>query len=157
MAAFIDAQGATQQFEMSLDVVREAGALRRCPSGTSSTRNSRLMWKPTATLLATLRKRRYRPEVQQAARHPFPSLAQALGGRTVLKPGPSCASHRIKGRLLLMPAIGALAEDKLLSDLEMNAAASTTHDCPGKTPLPTNGCSGRKSTFHPEAARSVRK
>jgi hypothetical protein len=28
MAAFIDAQGATQQFEMSLDVVREAGAAR---------------------------------------------------------------------------------------------------------------------------------
>jgi ABC-type microcin C transport system permease subunit YejE len=39
-----------------------------------------------------------------------------------LKPGRSFVSPTTKARVLLMPAIGALIEDKMLSDLEMNAA-----------------------------------
>ena len=53
---------------------------------------------------------------------PSPSLAQALDGRTVLEAGAIVRQPSNQGRLLLMPAIGALAEDKLLSDLEMNAS-----------------------------------
>ena len=123
MAAFIDAQGATQQFEMNLDVVREA-----CASAMSVRDfiNSRLTTDveaygdPFSQLCASegivLRSNRL-----HGIRSP--SLAQALGGRTVLEAGAITRQPSNQGRLLLMPAIGALAEDKLLSDLEMNAAA----------------------------------
>ena len=123
MAAFIDAQGATQQFEMSLDVVREACASAmsvRDFINSKLTTDVEAYGDPFSQLCASegivLRSNRL-----HGIRSP--SLAQALGGRTVLEAGAITRQPSNQGRLLLMPAIGALAEDKLLSDLEMNAAA----------------------------------
>lgn len=123
MAAFIDAQGATQQFEMNLDVVREACASAmsvRDFINSKLTTDVEAYGDPFSQLCASegivLRSNRL-----HGIRSP--SLAQALGGRTVLEAGAITRQPSNQGRLLLMPAIGALAEDKLLSDLEMNAAA----------------------------------
>jgi hypothetical protein len=125
MAAFIDAQGATQQFEMSLDVVREA-ALGVCPSGTTSTPPCRPTWKPTATPSRNSARVKVSSSVP-VKKHGIrpPTLALSWMAAPSLKPGPSFVSPTTKARVLLMPAIGALIEDKLLSDLEMNAAVST--------------------------------
>jgi hypothetical protein len=49
-------------------------------------------------------------------------LNAVLEGRTVLEAGAVTRQPNNQARVLLMPAIGALIEDKLVSDLEMNAA-----------------------------------
>jgi hypothetical protein len=122
MAAFIDAQGATQQFEMSLDVVREACASAmsvRDFINSKLTTDVEAYGDPFSQLCAS------EGIVLKSSRlHGVrsPSLAQALGGRTVLEAGAITRQPSNQGRLLLMPAIGALSEDKMLSDLEMNAA-----------------------------------
>ncbi len=122
MAAFIDAQGATQQFEMSLDVVREAGAsamsVRDFINSTLTT-DVEAYGDPFSQLCAS-----EGIVLQPSRRHGLrsPTLAQALGGRTVLEAGAITRQPSNQGRLLLMPAIGALSEDKMLSDLEMNAS-----------------------------------
>ena len=123
MAAFIDAQGATQQFEMSLDVVREAGAARlsvRDYLNSTLSTDVEAYGDPFSQLCASegivLKSNRL-----SGIRSP--SLAQALDGRTLLEAGAIVRQPSNQGRVLLMPAIGALTEDKLLSDLEMNAAA----------------------------------
>lgn len=122
MAAFIDAQGATQQFEMSLDVVREACASAmsvRDFINSKLTTDVEAYGDPFSQLCASegivLRSNRL-----HGIRSP--SLSQALDGRTVLEAGAIVRQPSNQGRLLLMPAVGALLEDKLLSDLEMNAA-----------------------------------
>lgn len=51
------------------------------------------------------------------------SLDAILNGRPVLEAGALVRNPSTQGRVLLMPAIGALVEDKLLSDLDMNANA----------------------------------
>ena len=123
MAAFIDAQGATQQFEMSLDVVREACAARlsvRDYLNSTLSTDVEAYGDPFSQLCASegivLRSNRL-----SGIR--APSLAQALDGRTLLEAGAIVRQPSNQGRVLLMPAIGALSEDKMLSDLEMNAAA----------------------------------
>ncbi len=122
MAAFIDAQGANQQFEMSLDVVREACASAmsvRDFINSKLTTDVEAYGDPFSQLCAS------EGIVLKSSRlHGVrsPSLAQALGGRTVLEAGAITRQPSNQGRLLLMPAIGALSEDKMLSDLEMNAA-----------------------------------
>lgn len=123
MAAFIDAQGATQQFEMSLDVVRDACAARlsvRDYLNSTLSTDVEAYGDPFSQLCASegivLRSNRL-----SGIR--APSLAQALDGRTLLEAGAIVRQPSNQGRVLLMPAIGALSEDKMLSDLEMNAAA----------------------------------
>ena len=122
MAAFIDAQGATQQFEMSLDVVREACASAmsvRDFINSKLTTDVEAYGDPFSQLCAS-----EGIVLKSSKLHgiPSPSLAQALDGRTVLEAGAIVRQPSNQGRLLLMPAVGALLEDKLLSDLEMNAA-----------------------------------
>lgn len=122
MAAFIDAQGANQQFEMSLDVVREACASAmsvRDFINSKLTTDVEAYGDPFSQLCAS-----EGIVLQPSRRHGLrsPTLAQALGGRTVLEAGAITRQPSNQGRLLLMPAIGALSEDKMLSDLEMNAA-----------------------------------
>ena len=122
MAAFIDAQGATQQFEMSLDVVREACASAmsvRDFINSKLTTDVEAYGDPFSQLCAS-----EGIVLKSSKLHGIrsPSLAQALGGRTVLEAGAITRQPSNQGRLLLMPAIGALSEDKMLSDLEMNAA-----------------------------------
>lgn len=123
MAAFIDAQGATQQFEVTLDLVRDAGnaslSVRDYVNSTLDT-NAELhgdafsqLCESEGIILKSNKKYGIRS----------PSLAAALEGRTVLEAGAIVRTPSSQGRVLLMPAIGALIEDKLVSDLDMNANA----------------------------------
>ena len=52
-----------------------------------------------------------------------PSLDAVLNGRPLLEAGAVVRTPSSQARVLLMPAIGALIEDKLLADLDMNANA----------------------------------
>lgn len=52
-----------------------------------------------------------------------PSLDAVLNGRPQIEAGAVVRTPTSQARILLMPAIGALVEDKLLSDLDMNANA----------------------------------
>jgi len=145
MAAFIDAQGATQQFEMSLDVVREACASAmsvRDFINSKLTTDVEAYGDPFSQLCAS------EGIVLKSSRlHGVrsPSLAQALGGRTVLEAGAITRQPSNQGRLLLMPAIGALSEDKMLSDLEMNAAVLDGMIAQDDT-IADECCCGRRST-----------
>lgn len=50
-----------------------------------------------------------------------PSLQSVLSGRPILEAGAIVRQPSSQARVLLMPAIGALVEDKLVADLNMNA------------------------------------
>ena len=123
MAAFIDAQGATQQFEMSLDVVREASqggvSLRDHINATLPTDAEKhgdafsQLCASEGIVLVPNKKYGIRPQ----------RLNAVLEGRTVLEAGAVVRQPNNQARVLLMPAIGALIEDKLVSDLDMNANA----------------------------------
>ncbi len=154
MAAFIDAQGANQQFEMSLDVVREAVAARlsvRDYLNSTLSTDVEAYGDPFSQLCASegiLLKSSRLHGVRS------PSLAQALGGRTVLEAGVITRQPSNQGRLLLMPAIGALIEDKLMSDLEMNAAALDNMIAQDDTIADEWLLWPEINFSHPEAARS---
>ncbi len=154
MAAFIDAQGATQQFEMSLDVVREAGAARlsvRDYLNSTLPTNVEAYGDPFSQLCAS-EGIVLQPSRQHGLRSP--TLAQALDGRTLLEAGAIVRQPTNQGRVLLMPAIGALIEDKLLSDLEMNAAALDNMIAQDDTIADEWLLWPEINFSHPEAARS---
>jgi len=123
MAAFIDAQGATQQFEVTLDLVREASqggvSLRDHINATLPTDAERhgdafsQLCASEGIVLVPNKKYGIRPQ----------RLNAVLEGRTVLEAGAVVRQPNNQARVLLMPAIGALIEDKLVSDLDMNANA----------------------------------
>ena len=123
MAAFIDAQGATQQFEVTLDLVREASqggvSLRDHINATLPTDAEKhgdafsQLCASEGIVLVPNKKYGIRPQ----------RLNAVLEGRTVLEAGAVVRQPNNQARVLLMPAIGALIEDKLVSDLEMNANA----------------------------------
>ncbi len=123
MAAFIDAQGATQQVEINLDTVRAAA-----DNGMSVREyiNSKFTTDAEAygdafsqccasegIILSNNRKYGVRS----------PSLDAVLNGRPQMEASAIVKTPSAQARVLLMPAIGALVEDKLLSDLDMNANA----------------------------------
>lgn len=123
MAAFIDAAGSTQQFEMTLDVVRDAGAagmsVRDYVNGLLPTNAeahgdafSQLCASEGIVLV---------PQKKHGIRSP--NLQSVMDGRTQLEAGAIVRTPSNQARVLLMPAIGALIEDKLMSDLDMNANA----------------------------------
>lgn len=123
MAAFIDAQGATQQFEVTLDVVREAGLAglsvrdhinEKLPTNVELYGDTfSQLCASEGIVLVPSKKHGIRPT----------NLSAVLEGRPVLEAGAIVRQPNSQGRVLLMPAIGALIEDKLVSDLEMNANA----------------------------------
>ena len=123
MAAFIDAQGATQQFEVTLDLVREASqggvSLRDHINATLPTDAEKhgdafsQLCASEGIVLVPNKKYGIRPQ----------RLNAVLEGRTVLEAGAVVRQPNNQARVLLMPAIGALIEDKLVSDLDMNANA----------------------------------
>ena len=123
MAAFIDAQGATQQFEVTLDLVREAAqsgvSLRDHINAilpTDAEKHGDAFSQLCASegiVLVPNKKYGIRPQ----------RLNAVLEGRTVLEAGAVVRQPNNQARVLLMPAIGALIEDKLVSDLDMNANA----------------------------------
>ena len=123
MAAFIDAQGATQQYEVTLDVVREAGSaslsVRDYVNGILPTNAD--AYGDTFSQLCASEGIVLVPQKKHGIR--APSLDAILTGRSVLEAGAIVRQPSTQARVLLMPAIGALIEDKLLSDLDMNADA----------------------------------
>lgn len=123
MASFIDAQGATQQFEMTMDVVRDAGAaslsVRDYINSTMPTNTE--AYGDTFSQLCASEGIVLVPSKKHGIRSP--SLNAVIEGRPVLEAGAIVRQPSSQARVLLMPAIGALIEDKLVSDLEMNANA----------------------------------
>lgn len=121
MAAFIDETGATQQFEVTLDMVRDAKA-----AGLSE--------RDYVNALLPTDPARYGDAFSQLCdsegivltpnkAHGLKAtkLDAVLNGRPVLEAGTIVRNPTNQARILLMPAIGALVEDKLVADLELNA------------------------------------
>lgn len=127
MAAFIDAHGATQQFEMNLDVVRDAASASlsvRDYVNSMLTTDVKAYGDPFSQLcesegIVLVPSKKYGIR--------SPSLASVVdggnSGRPLLEAGAVVKQPTNQARVLLMPAIGALIEDKLVSDLDMNANA----------------------------------
>jgi hypothetical protein len=123
MAGFINAAGETQQLEISLDIIKAAGDARlsvrdyvneKYPTDAKAYGDvfSQLCASEGIVLV---------PSKQYGIRSP--SLHAVLEGRPVLEAGAIVRTPSNQARVLLMPAIGALIEDKLLADLTMNANA----------------------------------
>jgi hypothetical protein len=123
MAAFIDAQGQTQQVDLSLDTIRAAKnnnmTVRDFINSTYATNAEAYgdafsqMCASEGLLLA--------PQRQYGMK--ATSLDSVINGRPRMEAGVITKAPNSQARVLLMPAIGALVEDKLLNDLEMNANA----------------------------------
>lgn len=123
MASFIDAQGGTQQVELTLDVVRDASnnkmTVRDWVNSIYPTDAS--AYGDTFSQVCASEGIVLVPQKKSGLR--ASTLDATLNGRPLLEAGAVVRQPNSQARLLLMPAIGALVEDKLLSDLEMNANA----------------------------------
>ena len=124
MASFIDAGGARQQVEMSLDTVRaakDANLTVRDYINTVYDTNAEAHGDAFSQMCASegivLRSnRKYGIKA--------PSLDAVLNGRPQVEANSVIVRNPSnQARVLLMPAIGALVEDKLVADLTMNANA----------------------------------
>ena len=122
MAAFIDAKGKTQQFEMTLDVVKAAAdaglSVREYINRTLETDADAYgdafsqLCESEGIVLVPNKKYGIRSN----------SLADALNG-VRYEAGSIVRTPSNQGRVLLIPAVGALIEDKLVADLQMNPNA----------------------------------
>lgn len=123
MAGFIDAAGQTQQFDVTLDVVREASGsgqtVRDYVNGLLPTNVE--AYGDTFSQLCASEGIVLTPQKKHGLK--APNLDAVLNGRQVLEAGAVVRNPTNQARVLLMPAIGALVEDKLLSDLDMDANA----------------------------------
>jgi len=121
MAAFIDAKGSTQQIEANLDMVRAAKengmSFRDYVNSTYDTNAEK--YGDAFSQLCASEGIVLQPNKQYGMK--ASSLDAVLNGRTVLEAGTIVRNPSNQGRVLLMPAIGALVEDKLVADLNMNA------------------------------------
>lgn len=121
MAAFIDARGSTQQIEANLDMVRAAKengmSFRDYVNSTYDTNAEK--YGDAFSQLCASEGIVLQPNKQYGMK--ASSLDAVLNGRTVLEAGTIVRNPSNQGRVLLMPAIGALVEDKLVADLNMNA------------------------------------
>lgn len=123
MAKFYDAQGNLQEIQIGLEVVRAAA------DNSMSVRdfiNSTYDTDPNAngdvfSQLCASEGIILQPMKAHGIR--AGSLDAVINGRPKLEAGAIVKTPSNQARVLLMPAIGALVEDKLLSDLEMNANA----------------------------------
>lgn len=121
MAAFIDSQGSTQQLEVNLDIIRaskEAGQSVRdyvnATYDTDAEKHGDVFSQLCASEgIVLIPQKKYGMKAS--------SLDAVLNGRPVLEAGAIVRNPSNQGRVLLMPAIGALVEDRLVSDLNMNA------------------------------------
>lgn len=123
MASFFDAQGAIQQFEVNLDVVRDAASSgRSVRDHVNATLDTNVeTYGDAFSQLCASEGIVLVPSKRNGLRSP--SLNAVLEGRPSLEAGTIVRQPSNQARVLLMPAIGALIEDKLVSDLEMNANA----------------------------------
>lgn len=123
MAAFIDAQGATQQVEINLDTVRAAAdnslSVRDFINSSYTTDAEAYgdafsqMCASEGIVLNTNRKYGVKSG----------NLDAVINGRPKMEAGAIVKTPSSQARVLLMPAIGALVEDKLVANLEMNSNA----------------------------------
>lgn len=123
MATFIDASGANQQVEISLAHIKAAKdnnmSVRDYVNSTFTTDASTYgdafsqMCASEGIILTTQKQHGIRSN----------SLDAVLNGRPMLEAGAVVRTPNSQARVLLMPAIGALVEDKLLSDMDMAANA----------------------------------
>ncbi len=123
MASFYDETGALQEVKVSIDLVKEACinkmTVRDYVNSTYPT-DVNTYGDAFAQLCASegLILRTDRRNGLKA-----PTLAAALSGRPNLEAGAIVRQPTDQARVLLMPAIGALVEDKLVADLDMDATA----------------------------------
>ena len=121
MAAFIDAQGATQQIEANLDMVKaakDAGVSFRDYVNSTYTTDA-TKYGDVFSQMAASEGIILVPQKQYGMK--ASTLDSVLNPRPVLEAGAIVRNPTNQGRVLLMPAIGALVEDKLVADLNMNA------------------------------------
>jgi hypothetical protein len=123
MASFIDSQGATQQVEVNLDTVRAAtdnSMSVRDWVNTIYPTNPEAYGDAFSQLCAS-------EGIVLSSNKAFglrsASLDSVINGRPEMSAGAIVKNPNTQARVLLMPAIGALVEDKLLGNLEMNANA----------------------------------
>lgn len=122
MASIIDAQGATQQIEVTLDnLIRPAKdsnmSVREYANATFPT-NAEKYGDAFSQLCAS---EGIILKSSKAYGLKAPSLSAVLDGRPTMEAGAIVRQPSSQARILLMPAIGALTEDKLVADLDMNA------------------------------------
>jgi len=123
MAAFIDAQGATQQVEINLDTVRAAADNSmsvRDFINSQYTTDAEAYGDAFSQMCASegivlVPNKKYGLKAG--------NLDAVVNGRPKMEAGAIVKTPSSQARVLLMPAIGALVEDKLLGDLDMNANA----------------------------------
>lgn len=123
MAAFYDAEGGVQQVEMTLDLVRDAANNKMSVRDWVNTVYPTDVGAYGDTFSQICASEGIVLVPQKKAGIRAPSLDATLNGRPVMEAGAIVRQPSSQARILLMPAIGALVEDKLLSDLEMNANA----------------------------------
>lgn len=124
MASFIDHTGSRQQVEVSLDNLvkpaKEANLSVRDYANQAYSTDAAKYGDSFSQLCAS------EGIVLQGSR-PYgiksPSLDAVLNGRPTVEANAVVRTPTSQARVLLMPAIGALVEDKLVSDLQMNANA----------------------------------
>lgn len=123
MAAFFNEAGETQQVEVSIDLVKEASDNKMSvrdwvntvyPTDVSAYGDAFSQFCESEGILL-------RSDRRNGIR--APSLSAVLNGRPTIEAGSVVRQPSSQARVLLMPAIGALVEDKLVADLEMNANA----------------------------------
>lgn len=123
MAAFIDASGQTQQVEIGLETIRAAAdnsmSVRDFVNSQYDT-NAEAYGDAFSQMCASegivlTPQKKYGLKAG--------SLDAVLNGRPKLEAGAIVKTPSSQARVLLMPAIGALVEDKLVADLEMNSNA----------------------------------
>lgn len=123
MASFIDAQGATQQVDVSLDMFKAAVdngmSLRDYTNATFQTDVA--AYGDVFSQLAASEGIFLKPQRDHGLR--TPTLAKALNGSVVTEAGAVVHTPSSSARVLLQAAIGALVEDKLVANLDMAANA----------------------------------
>lgn len=123
MASFIDAQGQRQQVDIDLSTVRAAAdnsmSLREHINRTYETNAS--AYGDAFSQMCASEGIVLTPNKAYGIR--AGSLDTVLNGTTRLEAGVVTKTPNQQARVLMMPAIGALVEDKLLADLEMNPSA----------------------------------
>lgn len=121
MAGFINAKGENHEFEVSLDVIKAAAdnrqSVRDYINSTLDTDASK--YGDAFSQLCASEGIVLIPQKDYGMR--APSLQSVLSGRPILEAGAIVRQPSTQARALLMPAIGALVEDKLVADLNMNA------------------------------------
>lgn len=121
MAGFINAKGENHEFEVSLDVIKAAAdnrqSVRDYINSTLDTDASK--YGDAFSQLCASEGIVLIPQKDYGMR--APSLQSVLSGRPILEAGAIVRQPSSQARALLMPAIGALVEDKLVADLNMNA------------------------------------